>query len=309
MASTLKVDTIVHPTGTTNNLTLDNAGNVTVGNNLTVTGTTTQTGAQTFAGNVTMSGVGARFLGDFSNATVTNRVSFQTSTTNGQTGIYILPNGTSASASLQASNNADPTNASKLIVGAASTEMQIASGINGTGTYLPLTFYTSGGQSAQFSTTKGTFTLGVAGTAAGVLVLSGSTSGTATLQTAAAAGSSTWTFGNPGANVNVGYLNIPQNAQTSAYVAAATDVGKHISITTGGVTVNASVFSAGDVFTIYNNSGSSQNITAGSGVTFRLAGTATSGTPRTVSQYGLATVLCVTGGASPVFVLSGAGVT
>lgn len=106
----------------------------------------------------------------------------------------------------------------------------------------------------------------------------------------------------------VGYRNIPQNSQTSAYVAVVGDVGKHISITTGGVTVNASVFSAGDVFTIYNNSGSSQNITAGSGVTFRLAGTATSGTPRTVAQYGLATVLCVTGGASPVFVLSGAGV-
>jgi hypothetical protein len=111
-----------------------------------------------------------------------------------------------------------------------------------------------------------------------------------------------------GAAYKVGYRNIPQNAQTSAYVAAIGDVGEHISITTGGVTVNASIFSAGDVFTIYNNSGSSQNITAGSGVTFRLAGTATSGTPRTVAQYGLATVLCVTGGASPVFVLSGAGV-
>jgi hypothetical protein len=302
MASTLKVDTIVHPTGTPDNITLDNAGNVTIGNNLTVTG------AQTFSGNVTMSGTGARFLGDFSNATVTSRVAFQTSTTNGQTGIYILPNGTSASASLQASNNADPTNASKLIVGAASTEMQIASGINGTGTYLPLTFYTSGGQTAQFSTTRGTFTLGVAGTAAGVLVLAGSTSGSNTITTAAAAGSSTWTFGNPGANVNVGYLNIPQNSQGGAYVALISDVGKHIAISTGGVTVNASVFSAGDVFTIYNNSGSSQNITAGASVTFRLAGTATSGSPRTLAQYGLATVLCVTGGATPTFVLSGAGV-
>jgi hypothetical protein len=111
-----------------------------------------------------------------------------------------------------------------------------------------------------------------------------------------------------GSGYQVGYRNIPQNAQTSAYVAVVGDVGKHIDITTGGVTVNASVFSVGDVFTIYNDSGSSQDITAGSGVTFRLAGTATSGTPRTVAQYGLATVLCVTGGASPVFVLSGAGV-
>ena len=260
------------------------------------------------AGSLTIATSGARIYGDYSNATATNRLSFQTSTTNGQTGIYILPNGTSASASLQASNNADPTNASKLIVGAASTEMQIASGINGTGTYLPLSIYTSGGQSAQFSTTKGTFTLGVAGTATGILNLTGATSGTTAITVPAVAGSYTWTIPNSGAAATFGYLNIPQNAQTSAYVAAIGDVGKHISITTGGVTVNASIFSAGDVFTIYNNSGSSQNITAGSGVTFRLAGTATSGTPRTVAQYGLATVLCVTGGASPVFVLSGAGV-
>lgn len=112
-----------------------------------------------------------------------------------------------------------------------------------------------------------------------------------------------------GNGYKVGFRNIPQNSQTGAYVALISDVGKHISITTGGVTINASVFSAGDVLTIYNNSGSSQNIAAGSGVTFRLAGTATSGTPRALAQYGLATLLCVTGGATPTFVVSGAGVT
>jgi hypothetical protein len=111
-----------------------------------------------------------------------------------------------------------------------------------------------------------------------------------------------------GAAYKVGYRNIPQNAQTSAYVAAIGDVGEHISITTGGVTVNASVFSAGDVFTIYNNSGSSQTITAGASVTFQLAGTATTGN-RTLAQRGLGTVLCVVGGATPTFVISGAGVT
>jgi hypothetical protein len=118
--------------------------------------------------------------------------------------------------------------------------------------------------------------------------------------------STTMTF--PATSSSIGYLNIPQNSQTSAYVAAIGDVGKHISITTGGVTVNASVFSAGDVFTIYNNSGSNQTITAGTNVTFRLAGTATTGN-RTLAQYGVATLLCVTGGATPTFVVSGGGVT
>jgi hypothetical protein len=100
----------------------------------------------------------------------------------------------------------------------------------------------------------------------------------------------------------------PQNSQGSAYVLVATDSGKHISITTGGVTVNASIFSVGDMVTIFNNSGSSQTITQGTSVTLRLAGTATTGN-RTLAQYGIATLLCVTGGASPVFACTGAGLT
>jgi len=44
--------------------------------------------------------------------------------------------------------------------------------------------------------------------------------------------------------------DVPQNAQISAYILAASDVGKHISITTGGVTVNSGIFSAGDTLSI-----------------------------------------------------------
>ncbi len=123
---------------------------------------------------------------------------------------------------------------------------------------------------------------------------------------------------------DAGYLGIPQNAQTSAYVLTHQDRGKHISITTGGVTLNAVPFlvgisgttanwSPGDSFVIYNNSSSSQTITAGTNVTTRLAGTATTGTGaagnRTLAQYGVATFLCVVGTSSPTFVVSGAGVT
>lgn len=99
--------------------------------------------------------------------------------------------------------------------------------------------------------------------------------------------------------------DIPQNAKTSGYTLEITDAGKHISITTGGVTVPASVFSAGDVVSIYNNSGSNQTITQGASTTVRLAGTATTGN-RTLAQYGICTVLCV---ASNVFVISGAGLS
>jgi hypothetical protein len=98
---------------------------------------------------------------------------------------------------------------------------------------------------------------------------------------------------------------VPQNAKTSAYTLAIGDVGKHISITTGGVTVPSAVFAAGDIISIYNNSSSNQTITQGASVTLRLAGTATTGN-RTLAQRGIATVLCV---ASNEFVISGAGLT
>jgi len=95
------------------------------------------------------------------------------------------------------------------------------------------------------------------------------------------------------------------NAQTASYALLATDNDKCISITTGGVTVPASVLSAGNKVTIYNNSGSSQTITEGVGVTMRLAGTANTGN-RTLAQYGVATVLCV---ATDNFVIIGNGLS
>ena len=99
--------------------------------------------------------------------------------------------------------------------------------------------------------------------------------------------------------------DIPQSSQTSAYTLVAGDNGKHVNITTGGVTVPNSVFSAGSVITIFNDSGSNQTITQGGSVTLRLAGSATTGN-RTLAQYGLCTVLCV---GTNEFVISGAGLT
>jgi len=117
-------------------------------NSPTVTALTT--GSVSNSGNETFTGTGARILGDFTNATITNRLAFQTSTTNGTTGIYALPNGTSTAASWQATNAANPTNASKILIATnGSTDVQLVSGINGTGTYLPLSFYTNGTQAAQ----------------------------------------------------------------------------------------------------------------------------------------------------------------
>lgn len=98
---------------------------------------------------------------------------------------------------------------------------------------------------------------------------------------------------------------VPANSQTGSYVLQATDSGKYISITTGGVTVPQSIFTTGQVVSVYNDSGSAQTITAGSGVTLRLVGTTTTGN-RSIANYGLATILCVS---SNTFVVTGGGIS
>jgi len=101
------------------------------------------------------------------------------------------------------------------------------------------------------------------------------------------------------------FPKIPANTQTSAYNLVLSDAGKHINITTGGITVPSGIFSTGDAISVYNNSGSDQTITQGSNVTLRKVGTADTGN-RTLAQYGLVTILCV---ASNTFVVVGGGLT
>jgi hypothetical protein len=101
--------------------------------------------------------------------------------------------------------------------------------------------------------------------------------------------------------------SLPLNSQTSAYVVAASDNGKVISITTGGVTVNNSIMSAGMVTTIYNNSGSSQTITQGTGVTLQWSGQSSSTTGnRTLGLYGMATIYFLSASSA---IITGSGLT
>lgn len=127
------------------------------------------------------------------------------------------------------------------------------------------------------------------------------TTGTAVVADASGNASVTGSLSDSIGNVRT----IPINSQTSAYVLVATDNGKFISITTGGVTVNASIFSAGQNIVVFNNSSSAQSITQGTSVTMYQAGTTNTGN-RTLAAYGVATILCV---ASNTFVISGAGLS
>jgi collagen type VII alpha len=110
------------------------------------TGATGATGTIGLSGNLEFSGTGNRITGDFSNATITNRVAVQTSTANGNTLLNIIPNGTSIVSGVRAYNNSDPTNAALISFRFTSpaNEALIESSISGTGTYVPLVFQTSG---------------------------------------------------------------------------------------------------------------------------------------------------------------------
>jgi hypothetical protein len=91
--------------------------------------------------------------GDFDNATLNNRTKLQTTTTNATTNVYVVPNGSSTSAGVSVANNSSLTNASKIVMATnGSTDTQIISGINGSGTYLPMSFYTNNALAMQIGT-------------------------------------------------------------------------------------------------------------------------------------------------------------
>ena len=98
---------------------------------------------------------------------------------------------------------------------------------------------------------------------------------------------------------------IPRNHKTSAYVLVASDSGKCITISTGGVTVNNSVFAEGDAVTIVNQSGSDQTITQGSGFTIFNSADASTGN-RTLAGRGMTTLWFT---ATDTAYISGAGLS
>jgi hypothetical protein len=121
--------------------------NGTVGATTPAAGTFT---SLTDSGNLTFTGTGNRITGDMSDATHANRVSFQSSVVNGSTTPFIIPNGTGTIAGIVVANASDPTNCSFgsfSVIG--STDVRFNSAFLGTGTYLPMTFYTGGSERAR----------------------------------------------------------------------------------------------------------------------------------------------------------------
>ena len=95
----------------------------------------------------------------------------------------------------------------------------------------------------------------------------------------------------------VGYLNVPQSgsAKTTSYTLAVTDVGEFIELgASGAIVIPNSTFAAGDVVSIFNNTGSTATITC-SITTAYIAGTFTDKATMTLAAAGVATVLFISG--------------
>lgn len=98
--------------------------------------------------------------------------------------------------------------------------------------------------------------------------------------------------------------NEPVVDKSTPYEIALIDTGRIIS-TSAAIYVPNTVFFAGNVVSVYNNSGLSITLTQNSSVTMHLSGTATTGN-RTLAQRGFATIRCI---AANTFVISGSGLT
>lgn len=149
------------------------------------------------------------------------------------------------------------------------------------------------------------------------VVIAGRAGGTGsfavTLTPATLSASRTLTLPEPGENVTLGYLNIPQNSQSAAYTLALTDSGKHIlhpsadtTARTFTIPANSSVaFPVGTAITFVNQNGAGTVTIAITTDTMRLAGAGTTGS-RTLAANGVATAIKIT---STEWIISGSGLT
>lgn len=107
---------------------------------------------QTIAADLAFSGNGRRITGEFSTATLTNRLSFVTSVTNDVTVVQTLPNGTGTTSGFAAYNSSDPANAGRIVLTCTPTAANFNANFSGTASAVPLNILISGVQAASFGT-------------------------------------------------------------------------------------------------------------------------------------------------------------
>lgn len=89
----------------------------------------------------------------------------------------------------------------------------------------------------------------------------------------------------------LGYLNVPSSTNATGTL-VATDVGKFLSLS-AGVIIPASVFAAGDVISLYNNTSGNLTVTCSAVTNAYIAGTDTDKASVTLATRGVCTVLFI----------------
>ena len=197
-------------TGTANVGNISVTGTANVGN-LSVTGTAN-------VGNLSITSTSGRITGDFSNATLASRVMFQSSTTNAVTAISAIPNGTGTVSTVNLYNANTFTNYAYAQLQINASETRVLTGAAGSGTALPLTFYTQEVERFRIGTSG---QLGIGGATygtSGQVLTSGGASAAPTWTTPAAA-SGTVTSITAGTGLSGGTIT------TSGTIALVTTLG------------------------------------------------------------------------------------
>ena len=186
-------------------------GSANITSNLSVTGTAN-------VGNLSITSTGGRITGDFSNATLASRVLFQSSTTNAVTAIGAIPNGTGTVSTVNLYNANSFTNYAYAQLQINASETRVLTGAAGSGTALPLTFYTQEVERFRIGTSG---QLGIGGATygtSGQVLTSGGASAAPTWSTPAAA-SGTVTSITAGTGLSGGTIT------TSGTIALVTTLG------------------------------------------------------------------------------------
>jgi hypothetical protein len=111
------------------------------------------------AGNMLFSGTAARIQGDFSSTTLANRTAFQDKTTNNETSVYALPNGTSTASGFFGWNNSNIANAAYGGFALSATSFDLVTNFTGSAAALPMRFLTNNAEVGRFDT-DGNFMVG-----------------------------------------------------------------------------------------------------------------------------------------------------
>jgi VCBS repeat-containing protein len=229
-----------------------------------------------FSGNLTLPSATSRIQGDFGNATVSSRPSFQSNVTNGNTVVQALPNGTSVLSGFMAYGNAAATNINYGGIYVNGANFIVEASRVGTGTAGVIQFNTGATSTARLSiTANGGLSPGTTATAYGTAGQVFTSAGDAPPSWAAPAvpsniaGGATSQILYQTAASTTGFISAPSTASTYLGWTGSAFAWSSVSptVANGCIFENSQTISANYTITAGKSARSSGPITVSTGVT------------------------------------------